>query len=166
MDDKAALHTAARRYCQERFSEWTGIHEDLQRKENWQVQKLFQPGWDYSAEAYRTFPRYRIAKNTQVEIERLIPAFIASLRETRARIISPAKESHAKLQIELTNKSAQKALLEETEDFITYIETLTPADLKGVEGLPYRRVLGEEESNDFGNRPGEIGISVKAIGSL
>jgi hypothetical protein len=37
------------------------------------------------------------------------------------------------------------ALLEETEDFRAYIETLTPTDLKGVEELPYRRVLDEQE---------------------
>lgn len=145
MDDETALYTAARRYCQERFSEWIGIYDDLQRKENWQVQNLFESGWDYSAEAYRTFPRYRIAKNTQVEVERLIPASGASLSDMRARIITAAKKSHAKLQIELTNKLAQRALLEVAEDFTAYIESLTPTDLKGVEELPYRRVLGEEE---------------------
>jgi hypothetical protein len=150
MDDKTALHTAARRYCQERFSEWVGIYGELQRKENWQVQNLFQSGWDYSAEAYGTFPRYRIAKNTQVEIERLIPASSASLTDMRARIIAAPKESYAKLQVELTNKLAQMALLEETEDFRAYIETSTPTDLKGVEDLPYRRVLDDQE--ELGHR--------------
>jgi hypothetical protein len=33
----------------------------------------------------------------------------------RARIIAAAKESYAKLQVELTNKLEQMALLEETE---------------------------------------------------
>lgn len=146
LDDDTALHTAARGHCQERFSEWIEIYAGLQRTENWQVQKLFHSGWDYCAEAYRTFPRYRIAKNTQVELERLIPASSANRREMRARIITAAKESHAKLQIQLTNKLAQRALLEDAEDFRAYIETLTPADLKDVEELPYRRVLGEEES--------------------
>ena len=71
MNETTALHTAARRYCQERFSYWIRIYEELQRKENWQVQKLFELGWDYSDEAYRTFPRYRIDKAIQVEVERL-----------------------------------------------------------------------------------------------
>ena len=43
MNESTALHTAARRYCQERFSYWTRIYEELQRKENWQVQRLFEP---------------------------------------------------------------------------------------------------------------------------
>jgi hypothetical protein len=68
----------------------------------------------------------------------------------RARIIAAAKESYAKLQVELTNKLAQMALLEETEDFRAYIETSTPTDLKGVEELPYRRVLDDQE--ELGHR--------------
>ena len=72
MDENNALHTAARRYCQERFSYWFSIYEELQHKENWQVQKLFEPGCNYSDEAFRTFPRYRIDKAIQVEVERLI----------------------------------------------------------------------------------------------
>ena len=56
MDEKTALHTAARRYCQARFSEWVQVYEELQLKENWRVEKLFQPGWTYSDEAYKTFP--------------------------------------------------------------------------------------------------------------
>ena len=136
MDDKTALHTAARRYCQERFSEWTRIYEDLQRKENWQVQKPFQSGWDYSAEAYGTFPRYRFAKNTQVEVERLIPASSADFSDMRDRIIAAAQKSRAKLDMELTNNLACRALIEEEEDFAVYMQTLAPTDLKEIEQLP------------------------------
>ncbi len=146
MDEKAALHTAARRYCQARFSEWIQIYEDLQREENWRVQNLFQSGWDYSDEAYRTFPRYRIAKNIQVEVERLIPTSSASLSEMKTSLIAAPEKAQAKLQIELTNKLARKALREEAEDFRVYLETLTPSDLAEVEKLPYRRVLSDEES--------------------
>jgi hypothetical protein len=146
MDEKTALHTAARRYCQARFSEWIQIYEDLQRKENWQVQRLFQPGWDYSDEAYRTFPRYRIAKNTQMEIERLIADSSASLIDMRASLIAAVDKAQAKLEIELTNRLARKALREEAEDFRIYLKTLTPTDLAEIEALPHSRVLNEAES--------------------
>src|SRR5258708_550196 len=73
MDDTTALHTAARRYCQQRFSDWIQTYKDLQSKQKWQVNDLFQPGWDYSEKAYRTFPRYRVARAIQVEVERLKP---------------------------------------------------------------------------------------------
>jgi hypothetical protein len=146
MDEKTALHTAARRYCQERFADWVRVYEELQHKENWQVQKLFEPGWEYSDEAYRTFPRYRIAKNIQVEIERLIVDSCASLGEIRARLVGASEVAETRLQTELNNALALEALREEAEDFKVFLEALTPADLAHVEPLPFRRVVNEEES--------------------
>jgi hypothetical protein len=149
MDQKNALHTAARRYCQARFSEWTRVYEDLQQEEKWRVEEMFQPGWTYSDEAYRTFPRYRIAKQTQVEIERLVPDSSASLSELRASLLDAATSAHAKLELELTNALARKALHEEAEDFKIYLKTLAPSDLASVESLPHRRVLSEKESKQI-----------------
>jgi hypothetical protein len=146
MDDARALHTAARRYCQDRFAEWAGAYEDLQRKENWRVQKLFQPGWDFSDEACRTFPRYRVAKNTQIEIERLVASSDMSLAEMRKCLIAASDKAKTTLQTELTNKLARNAIREEAADFRVYVETLTPEDLVQVEALPYRRVLSKQES--------------------
>jgi hypothetical protein len=146
MDEAKGLHTAARRYCQDRFAEWAGIYENLQRKENWRVQNLFQPGWDYSDEAYRTFPRYRVAKNTQIEIERLVADSRMSLAEMRKHLIAASDKAEAGLQTELTNKLARNAIHEEAEDFRVYMETLKPEDLAQVQALPYRRVLSKEES--------------------
>jgi hypothetical protein len=145
MDEAKALHTAARRYCQDRFAEWAGAYEDLQRKENWRVQNLFQPGWDYSDEAYRTFPRYRVAKNTQIEIERVHADSGMSFAEMRKCLIAASNKAQSALQTELTNKLALNAIREEAEDFRVYVETLTPEDLVQVEALPYRRVLSKEE---------------------
>lgn len=155
MNEATALHTAARRYCQARFSEWTGIYEDLQHKENWRVEKLFQPGWDYSDEAYRTFPRYRLAKNTQIEVERMVVDSGATLNETRMRLIDASEVAHASLRNELTNKLAREALRDEAGDFRAYLEALAPADLAQMEPLPYRRVLGKEESAQIWGELGE-----------
>jgi hypothetical protein len=146
MDEKTVLHTAARRYCQARFSEWVQVYEELQLKENWRVEKLFQPGWTYSDEAYKTFPRYRIAKETQVEIERLVADSSGSLSELKTSLIDAAAKAQAKLEHELTNGLARKAIREEAEDFTIYLETLTRTDLAAVEPLPGRRVLNEDES--------------------
>ena len=64
----------------------------------------------------------------------------------KTSLIAAAEKAQAKLQLELTNKLARKALREEAEDFRVYLETLTPPDLAEVEKLPYRRVLSDEES--------------------
>lgn len=152
MDDTKALHTVVRRYCQERFSQWVELYADLQRKEKWHVQKLFEPGWDYSDEAWRIFPRYRLAKNTLIEIERLDIDSSLSLGEMRNSIISAAGQAQVALQNELTNNLAQKAIREEAEDFKVYVENLTTADVAGVEPLPYRRVLIKQESEQLWSR--------------
>jgi hypothetical protein len=60
MDNTTALHTAARRYCQQRFSDWCQTYKELQDREETQVAHMFKPGWRYSDEACRTFPRYRL----------------------------------------------------------------------------------------------------------
>src|SRR5579859_559002 len=151
MDETTAFHTAARRYCEARFSEWVRVYEDLQSKENWQVQNLFKPGWDYSEVAYKTFPRYRFAKNTRIEIERLHPDSRMNLPEIRDFLIAASAKAASELQNELKNRLAQEAIREEAEDFRVYVEALTSADLVHVEPLPHRRVLGKEESERLWN---------------
>lgn len=151
MDETTALHTAARRYCEERFSEWFQLYEDLQRKENWQVQNRLKPGWDYSQEAYRTFPRYRVAKNTRIEIERLRVDSRISLPEMRKLIIAASAKAENELKTELKNEVAHTVIREEAEDFRVYVEALTVIDLAQVEALPYRRVLSKEGSERFWN---------------
>ncbi|HTZ31715.1 MAG TPA: hypothetical protein VMH31_04615 [Methylomirabilota bacterium] len=149
MDETTRLHTAGRRYCEARFSEWVQVYQDLQRKENWRVENLFKPGWDYSEEAYRTFPRYRVAKNTQIEIERLRVDPGMSLTEVRKFLIAASVKAEAQFQNELKNKVAQVVIHEEAEDFRIYIEALTLRDLMQVEPLPYRRVLSKDESEQL-----------------
>src|SRR2546430_9597589 len=100
MNESTALHTAARRYCQERFSYWIRIYEELQRKENWQVKKLFEPGWDYSDEAYSTFPRYRVDKAIQAEVERLTVDSTTVLDELRARLLRASDVAEERLETE------------------------------------------------------------------
>jgi hypothetical protein len=146
MDETTALHTAARRYCEEKFSEWAQVYENLQRTENWQVENLFKPGWDYSEEAYRTFPRYRIAKNIRIEIERLRADSGTSLPEMRKFVIAASTKAENELKTELKNALTHAVIHEEAEDFRVYVEALTQRDLVQVEPLPYRRVLSKEES--------------------
>jgi hypothetical protein len=156
MSESTALHTAARRYCQERFSQWLQIYEELQRKENWQVQKLFEPDWDYSDEAYLTFPRYRIDKAIQVEVERLKVDPGTGFDELRARLLRACDVAEARLETELKKRIARKALHEEAENYRVYIRVLRPNDLSGIEPLPFRRVIDDWESNKIWNQLKEV----------
>lgn len=152
MDDKTALHTAARRYCEDRFSEWTQTYADLQAKENFQTEKLFKPGWDYSEEAYGIFPRYRFDKAAKIEVERLVPHASKGLEELRSLLISASDIAEERLCAELKNEIALKALREESDDYKTYVRVLSEADLHTVAPLPLRRVLTIEESKELWNQ--------------
>jgi hypothetical protein len=55
MDNKTALHSAARRYRQDRFSEWIENYNQLEDKEGGKTENLFKPGFDYSDEAYAAY---------------------------------------------------------------------------------------------------------------
>jgi hypothetical protein len=145
MDDKTALHTAARRYCRHRFSDWFQKYQGLQAKEKWQVKHLFQPGWDYSDEAYRTFPHYRVDKAIQVEVEKLRPDSSPTLDALRTELLNASDIAEAWLHAELQNSIAREALREEADDYRAYIQVLTPSDLGDIEALPFRRVLNEDE---------------------
>jgi len=148
MDDKIALHTVARRYCEDRFSEWTQTYADLQAKENFQTENLFKPGRDYSQEACGIFPRHRFDKATKiVEVERLVPHSSKSLEELRSQLITASDIAECRLHAELKNEIARQALREESEDYKTYIRIVSEGDLLGIAPLPFRRVSTKD---DFG----------------
>jgi hypothetical protein len=152
MDTKTALHTAARRFCQDRFSEWSQTYNELEPKENWKVENLSRPGWDYSEKAYGIFPRYRIDALIQAEVEKLIPDSSRELGELRSQLIDACGWAEARLFEELTNPIARKALREEAADFKAYVQVLEDRDLGDIAPLPYRRVLTEEESKKLWSR--------------
>jgi len=151
MDDKTALHTAARRYCAGRFSGWTETYKQPEARENVRIENKFKTGWDYSEGAYRVFPRYRLDKAIQIEVERLLPQSSKSLEELRSQLINACDIADGRLRAELNNAIAQKALREEAEDYRAYIRVLNENDLLGIAPLPFRRVLTNEESKELWN---------------
>jgi len=146
MDNTTALHTAARRYCQQRFSDWFQIYEEIQDREKTQVADMFKPGWRYSDEACRTFPRYRFDAAIQMEVERLMPDCEANLEQLRTRLVRACDVAEMRFQQELTNSLEREAIHEEAEDFRAYISVLNAGDLHSIEPLPFRRVINDVES--------------------
>jgi hypothetical protein len=152
LDDRTAFHTAARRYCEDRFSEWTQKYADLQAKENFKTENLFKPGWDYSEEAYAIFPQYRFEKATRIEVERLLPRSSKSLDEMPSQLMAASDTAESRLSAELKNEIALKTLREESDDYKTYVRILSEADLLNIAPLPFRRVLAIEESKEIWNQ--------------
>lgn len=64
--------------------------------------------------------------------------------------------AEARLEKELRQPIARRALHEEGEDYRAYITVLGPNDLADVEPLPFRRVISESESNRLWNQLKEV----------
>lgn len=152
MDAKTALHTAARRFCGERFSEWVRVYSDLKAKENYRVEDLFEVGWQYSEVAYRIFPRYRTDGLIKTEIEKLISESARDLAEMRGWLIAACASAENRLLAEFALPTARKAINEEAADFRAYVCVLQDSDLAEIPPLPYRRVLTEQESQGLWNK--------------
>jgi hypothetical protein len=146
MDQVTALHTAARRYCQSAFSEWMHRYSDLQAAGKVEVHCSGQPGWKYSDEAYKMFPRYRIAQAIQVEVERIMPSSVDSLEEMGELLVQASQVPEERLNAQLNNPLASNALATETHDYQAHIRALMETDLSTIEPLPYRRALSAPES--------------------
>lgn len=157
MDDKTAPQTAARRYSEGRLSEWTQTYRDLQAEEKFQTENLFNPGWNYSEQAFGIFPRYRFDKATKIEVERLVPHASKGLQQSRALLIGASGIAEERLCGEFKNEAALKALREESDAYEPYTCVLSEADLLSILPLPFRRVLPIEESQELWNQPKLVG---------
>ncbi len=151
MDDRTALHTAARRCCEDRYSDWAQTYNELETRENVRIENKFKPGWDYSEEAYGVFPRYRVDKAIRIEVERLTPEASNSLEELRSDLIRACDIAEARLHSELNNTIAWEALREEAEDYKAYIGVLNERDLASIVPLPFRRVISAKENEKLWN---------------
>jgi len=146
VDQVTALHTAARRYCQSAFSKWMDRYTALHAAGKVEVHYAQQRGCKYSDEAYRTFPRYRIAQAIQVEVERIVPSSVESLEEICELLLEATRIPEKRLKAQLSNPLASNALAAEAHDYRAHIRSLMDTDLSVTEPLPYRRVLSTPES--------------------
>jgi hypothetical protein len=166
MDTKTALHTAARRFCQDRFSEWAQAYNDLQLKENSRAENLFEPGWDYSEDAYRVFPRYRIDAVIQAEVERLIPDSAKDLAELRSQLNDACKLAENRLLEEFAKASAREAIREEAADFKAYLQVLEDGDLADIALFPTGGSWPKKKARNSGSNSRKFGVSAMDIGFL
>jgi len=87
MDLPVALHTAARIFCADQHSYWSGKYMPLVRSGQDQV------GKQYSNAAYSLFPRYRLDGAIGIEVERITGDEFRSLEEARKLILEAGRRA-------------------------------------------------------------------------
>ncbi|HEY6185692.1 MAG TPA: hypothetical protein VIW67_25855 [Terriglobales bacterium] len=144
MDEKTALHTAARRFCEEQHSHWATQYMELEQTANSRGSRPFSADWKYSDESYRLFPRYRLDEAILVELERLTPA---TLGAPRTAVVEAGQRALSRLTFEFKEKPVARLALEnEFAAYRSFIKSQSTSELDAVSPLPYRRVLKPEES--------------------
>lgn len=138
-----ALHTAARRYCHDRFSFWCDKYSEIvQRRGDRQ-------GDGYTAEALATFPRYNLLNAIRVELERIDPEKLDDLDSTRSLLILAGEVAEDESTRPPNGEIETGVMAEEREAFCQYVRKLKPIELDAIENLPYRRALAKEESKSI-----------------
>ena len=135
-----ALHTAARRYCNERYEHWAVRYSELARDGR------DRDGYNYTPEALRIFPRYNVLNAIRIELERLNPADLENLDDVRNYIILAGQATDDDFTRKPLGQIDADAMADERESFCSFVSGLSEADLQSVEPLPYQRVLSSSES--------------------
>jgi hypothetical protein len=137
-----ALHTAARRYCLERYAYWCDRYLEITRDGGGR-----QPdGYHYTPEALSTFPRYNVLNAIRVEVERMDPTEFTDLEKTRSRLVMAGATADDEFTREPIGEIDARVTAEERASFSRHVAGLQLLDLHAIEPLPYRRVLTVEEA--------------------
>lgn len=148
MGEIEALHTAARRHCTDRTSEWNRRYAQLVAEGR--ARTTIRAGdWEYTDAAYDAISRCNVLRAIFVEVERFVPRDFNSLEEGRAILSLAAETAQNAFTKSETRKTAVRAIEEERSQFATFIRSLTEDQLRCVPPLPFRRVLGDGEHNEL-----------------
>jgi hypothetical protein len=142
MNEREAVHTLARRYCQEQFREWSRRYAEIQRSQS-------RRAGDYSPEAYDAFPRYLILQAILRSIEALRPESADTVNSLVDAMTVAARDAQNNLTAEPRNAIAGKAIADERAKFFAYVRSLTAEPISWPAPLPFRRTLTKAESDRF-----------------
>ncbi len=83
MEAGVAIHTAARRYCLERYALWAGRYAEIARRGG----DRERDGYRYTSEALARFPRYNVLNAIRVELERIHFGELRDFDGAKARVL-------------------------------------------------------------------------------
>ena len=142
MEERTALHTAARRYCQER----------IERGDTWyqRVKDLK----DLPPEGQHDIDLRNVHVYILPEIERTVGTDFAATDSLRAFLIACAQSAPIPAPIAGSTPEQDRMISDERDRFCAYLASLSLQDLQHVEPLPYRRILQDREAERLWQRLG------------
>jgi hypothetical protein len=148
VNESLALHTAGRRYCLDQHAYWCERYSEIVRKRG----DRQRDSYHYTPEALTTYPRYNLLNAIRVELERMNPANLDDVEDTRALLVLAGETAEDDFTRKPIGAIDARAMTEEREAFCRFIAGAKISDLIKMEGLPYRRVLSAAESQSIWSR--------------
>ena len=148
MNETEAIHTAARRYCIEQLQERRGRSAALDRELKWQLgqEDGSAAGPDEAQEEILLLAAGALTLEAILDqVERLTPEDFPSLDEARARLAEAGRTGQNWFTAARLEGGQAEAIDQERQDFEKFVRQVGEDALRGVEPLPYRRVLTEDE---------------------
>ncbi len=136
MTEIDALVTSARRYLKDHFNYWSDKYLEEQVDED----SL------YTDNDYNLFPRYNILAAILDEVETLVGQAYIDIQTCKQELKDIGLTANSPFTIGKQNVIATRAMHEERNKFVEFIENIRVEDLNAVEPLPYRRRMTKEES--------------------
>jgi hypothetical protein len=142
----AALHNAARHYCLEQIAHWQDAYATLSDAGEDQVTK---PGgdWTYTDEAYGIFPRYNVLEAILSDVERFTPTDFDSIEDARTWLAMAGETAQSVFTVNPNHPTKERAMAEERDAFVRFVEHSDQDDWRRSPPLPYRRVLQTGEAD-------------------
>ncbi len=142
MDEKTALHTAARRYCLERIERgdaWYRRVKDLK---------------DLPPEGRHDIDLRNVHVYILPEIERVVAADFVTTTELHAFLMTCARTAPISEPTAGSTPEDDRIIGDERDRLCAYLASLSPQDLQKIEPLPYRRILQDREAERLWQRLG------------
>ncbi len=138
MTDTEALITAARQYCQNNYSYWVNRYSH-ERTEGGSAE------YPYAGNDHHLFPRYQVLSAILGAVEGLASMHYPDLKDCQEALAAVGSSANNSFTTGKENEAACKAMQDERNKFVDFIQHIIPSALSMVSPLPHRRRLREEE---------------------
>lgn len=137
MTETEAIVTAAKHYCIDNFRYWSDRYQNERTGNDFP--------YTYFDNDYNLFPRYNALSAIRQGIEYFTGDEFQDIESCKQTLIKTGKESQSPFTEKTQNKIEQKAIQEERDKFLQFIDSIDTSILQSVEPLPYRRRLKDDE---------------------
>lgn len=137
MTETEAIVSAAKHYCIDNFRYWSDRYQNERTGNDFP--------YTYTDNDYNLFPRYNALSAIRQGIEYFTGQEFQDIETCKQTLKKTGQESQSHFTENTNNKIGRKAIQEERDKFVQFIENIDNSVLEAIEPLPYKRRLKDDE---------------------